>query len=131
MQEQIITPPWQEVDQAWSVSQDEGQLLVDIYRDKDMLVIRSPMAGVKPDDVDISIHNDMLTIRGKRESFDEINEDDWFYQECYWGGFSRSLILPADVHGDQAQASLKNGVLEIRVPIRVGAQRVTVRSIEE
>jgi HSP20 family protein len=67
-----------------------------------------------------------LTIRGKREFLHEVPEDQWFYKECFWGAFSRSLVLPFEVAADAAQASLKNGVLEIRIPVREQGKKVAV-----
>jgi len=60
--------------------------------------------------------NDMVTIKGKREKEDEITTSDYYYQECYWGAFSRSVILPVDVEAEKAEASMKNGILTIRLP---------------
>ena len=96
---------------------DEGQLSVDVFKDGHELVIRSPIAGVDPKDIEISVNGDLLTIRGKRETRKDLEEDNWYYRECYWGAFSRSIVLPHHVAPDKTEASLKNGVLEIRVPI--------------
>lgn len=113
--------------QDWfSPTAEEGQLSVDVFRDRDDLVIRSTVAGVKPEDIDISMHGDLLTIRGKRHSEREVEEQQWFYRECYWGSFSRSIVLPYEVQTDQAKATLKNGVLEVRIPIREHGKRLEV-----
>ncbi len=106
---------------------DEGQLSLDVLRDGEDLVIRSTVAGAKPENLDITIHGDLLTIRGKREQEKEVAEDDWYYRECYWGGFSRSVVLPFEVASDSAKASLKNGVLEIRIPIREHGKKLKVK----
>ena len=111
----------------WLSTQEEGQLSIDVFRDGDMLVIRSLVAGVAPDDLDVSISSDLLTIRGKREHEKKVSSDDWFYSECYWGSFSRSIVLPCHVAADSAEAQLKNGVLEIRIPIRVQGRQVKVK----
>ena len=79
-------------------------------------MIESTIAGVKPDDLDISITNESVTIRGRREKEKRVKDEDYFYQECYWGRFSRSIILPQEVDSDSAEASFKNGVLIIRLP---------------
>jgi HSP20 family protein len=105
---------------------EEGQLSVDVFRDADDLVVRSTVAGVKPEEIDISMHGDLLTIRGKRQLEREVDEQQWFYRECYWGSFSRSIVLPYEVVTDQAKASLKNGVLEVRIPIREHGKRLEV-----
>ncbi len=94
----------------------EGQLTVDVYQTPEMIVVKSTIAGVKPDDLDVSITNDMVTIRGTRRHDEETREEDYFYRECYWGSFSRSIILPVDVVADKAEASLKDGILTIRIP---------------
>jgi HSP20 family protein len=94
----------------------EGQLTVDVYQTPEFIVVKSTIAGVKPDDLDVSITNDMVTIRGTRRHDEEVREDDYFYRECYWGSFSRSIILPVDIVSEKSEASLKDGILTIRIP---------------
>ena len=94
----------------------EGQLTIDVYQTDTDVVIKSTIAGVKPEDLDVSIVNDMITIRGERRQEDEVHEENYYYQECYWGSFSRSIILPIDVLADKIEASMKNGILTIRMP---------------
>lgn len=94
----------------------EGQLTIDVYQTENDVVIKSTIAGVKPEDLDVSISNDMLTIRGERRQEEEIHEENYYYQECYWGNFSRSVILPVDVIADKIEASMKNGILTIKMP---------------
>jgi len=96
--------------------ESEGQLTIDVYQTPNHIIIKSTIAGVNPEDIDITITNDMVTIRGKREKDEEIKAEDYYYQECYWGPFSRSVILPVDVEAENAEASLKNGILTIRLP---------------
>ena len=100
----------------WPTGEDEGELLLDVYQDDKNIYVKSTIAGVKPEDLEISINNDMLTIRGRRTQEDEVKEKDYFYQECYWGSFSRSLILPVEVKTDKVSATLKDGVLTITLP---------------
>jgi HSP20 family protein len=107
----------------WTSPLEEGQLSVDVFRDGNSLVIRSTVAGAKPEDLDVSVHGDLLTIRGKRAMDRDVKEDDWYYRECYWGSFSRSIVLPYEVKAGETEASLKNGVLEIRLPIAEAAER--------
>ncbi len=107
-------------------SVDEGQLSLDVFRDQEHLVVRSTISGVKPEDLDISINGDLLTIRGKREGEQNVSEEDWFYKECYWGAFSRSIVLPYEVASDLAKANIKNGILEIRIPIREHGKKLKV-----
>lgn len=94
----------------------EGQLTIDVYQNPEEIVVESTIAGVKPEDLDIAITNEAVTIRGKREKTETIKDENYFYQECYWGKFSRSIILPQEIDADKAIASLKNGILMIRLP---------------
>ena len=105
-------------DESFSSYQNdsEGQLTIDVYQTDNDIVIKSTIAGVKPEDLDVNINNDMLTIRGERKQDEQINQENYYYQECYWGGFSRSVILPVDVLPDKIEASMKNGILTIRLP---------------
>jgi len=94
----------------------EGSLTVDVFRDEGDIVIQSTIAGATPADIDISILNDMVTIRGTRQPDARIRQQDYYYQELYWGPFSRSIILPEEVDPDAAKASYKNGILTVRLP---------------
>jgi HSP20 family protein len=94
----------------------EGQLTIDVYQTDNDIVIKSTIAGVKPEDLDVSINSDMVTIRGERKNEEQISDENYYYQECYWGSFSRSVILPIDVVSEKAEASMKNGILTIRLP---------------
>lgn len=95
---------------------EEGQLTIDVYQTEGDIVIKSTVAGVSPDDLDITVTGDMVTIRGERQPDEEIPQENYYYQECYWGPFSRSVILPVDVDADRIDAAMKNGVLTIRLP---------------
>ncbi|MBU1167872.1 Hsp20/alpha crystallin family protein [Patescibacteria group bacterium] len=97
-------------------SEYEGQLTIDVFQTDKEIIIVSTIAGVEPGNIDVSIDNDMVTIKGERKNDFEISEDDYYYQECYWGAFSRSVILPVDVISDRALADLKNGILTIKLP---------------
>lgn len=94
----------------------EGQLTIDVYQTDNEIVIKSTIAGVKPEDLDVSINNDMVTIKGERKNEEVVSPENYYYQECYWGGFSRSVVLPVDVISEKSEASLKNGILTIRLP---------------
>ncbi|MDD5040178.1 MAG: Hsp20/alpha crystallin family protein [Patescibacteria group bacterium] len=116
----------------WLAGEDyAGQLAVDVYQSGDDIVIKSTIAGVKPEDIDISINNDMITIRGKRTHEEVVAEDDYFYRECYWGGFSRSIILPCEVKVDRIRATMKNGILNIVLPKATKVSKVTVVKVKE
>jgi HSP20 family protein len=92
---------------------EEGQLSLDVYETEKTIVVRSTIAGVKPDDLDITIDHDMLTIRGQRQDECEEKGREYLYRECYWGSFSRSVILPVEVDEKKIDATLENGVLTI------------------
>src|SRR3989338_1583156 len=109
-------PETKDSQMGWKGADAEGQLTIDVLQTPSDIVIKSTIAGVKPDELDIAITNDMVTVRGRRDKDENISHDDYFYQECYWGPFSRSVILPVDVEADKAMASLKNGVLTIKLP---------------
>ncbi len=96
--------------------EEEGQLTVDVYQTPGEIVIKSMVAGVKPEDLDISITRDMVTIKGKRETERFVKEDDYFHRELYWGSFSRSIMLPGEVDVEEAEAIEKHGLLIIRLP---------------
>ncbi|MFA6534272.1 MAG: Hsp20/alpha crystallin family protein [Patescibacteria group bacterium] len=94
----------------------EGQLAVDVYQTDGAIVVKTVVAGVKPEDIQISINNEVLTIRGQRQADKKIAADDFYYRECYWGKFSRSIVLPVEVKQDKIEAIFKNGVLTITLP---------------
>ena len=95
---------------------EDGQLTVDMYQTDDEIILQAIVAGVKESDLDISIAQDMITIRGERESKRTITKEDYYCQELYWGTFSRSMLLPQEVDPDKAIANLKDGVLTIKLP---------------
>lgn len=97
-------------------SDADGQLTIDVYQTDTEIVIKSTIAGVKPEDLDVSINNDMVTIKGERKNEEAVSAENYYYQECYWGYFSRSVVLPVDIIADKSEASLKNGILTIRLP---------------
>ncbi|MFA6908847.1 MAG: Hsp20/alpha crystallin family protein [Patescibacteria group bacterium] len=115
----------------WLLQDYSGQLAVDVYQTEKEVVIVSTIAGVRPEEIDISINNDMVTIRGRREQDMTITDDQYFYKECYWGGFSRSIILPVEVKADRVQAGLKNGILTITLPKVIKANKVKVIKVKE
>lgn len=126
--EKKYTSPKKETED-W-LTESEGQLTIDVYQTPNEIVIKSTIAGVRPEDIDISITNDMITIKGRRQKDEEVKEEDYYYQECYWGPFSRSVILPVDVEVDRADASMKNGILTIRLPKveKVKTKKIAIKS---
>lgn len=94
----------------------EGQLTVDVYQTNSEIIVQTMTAGVRPDDLNISITPEKVIISGKREAPRGISDDDYFFQELYWGAFSRTIILPQEVVAEEAEAMEKHGLLIIRLP---------------
>lgn len=109
------------------LSESEGQLTIDVYQTPTDIIVKSTIAGVKPEDLDITIANDMITIKGERKQDETIKGEDYYYQECYWGRFSRSVILPVDVISEKTEAHMKNGILTIKLP---KAEQLRTRKIQ-
>ncbi|HKR82320.1 MAG TPA: Hsp20/alpha crystallin family protein [Candidatus Saccharimonadales bacterium] len=98
----------------WDEEQDvTGQLAVDVYETKEKLVVKARTAGVNKNDLDVSISDNILSIRGTLSAGNEDDVENYFVQECYWGEFSRSIALPVPVKEDEIEAVLKDGVLTI------------------
>ncbi len=114
--EDNVTTPTDTTATEVSNDESEGQLTIDVYQTDDDIIIKSTIAGVKPEDLDVSINNDMVTIKGERKQDEEVSADNYYYQECYWGAFSRSVILPVEIVADKAEATMKNGILTLRLP---------------
>ncbi len=98
------------------LDEGDGQLTIDMYQMPDEIILESPIAGVKAEDLDIAITSESVTIKGSRQKERRVKDEDYFYQECYWGRFSRSIILPQEVDAEKAEAFVKNGVLTIKLP---------------
>ena len=130
----VIKVEEEEKEKGWleEVEGEEGQLTIDVYQTESEIIIKSTIAGVNPEDIDISITNDMVTIRGKRIKDEKIDTENYYYQELYWGAFSRSVILPVEVDADRAKATIKNGILTIRLPKseKVKTKKISVRAEE-
>ncbi len=93
-----------------------GELAVDVYQTPTHIIIKAMIAGVKPEDLDVSITRDMVTIRGKRERHTESSGTDFFFQELYWGAFTRTIVLPQEVEIEEAEATEKHGLLTLKLP---------------
>lgn len=96
----------------------DGVLTLDVYRTPTEVVVESAIAGVDPADIDVNVTVDSITIKGERRRSTEVHEKDYDLQECYWGRFSRSIILPEEVDADNAKAEFENGILTVRMPKR-------------
>jgi HSP20 family molecular chaperone IbpA len=93
-----------------------GQLSVDVINRPDKIIIKAMVAGVKPHDLDVQISRDMITVTGTREEIEEIEEQDYYHRELYWGSFTRNIILPEEIDVELAEAQEKHGILEIHLP---------------
>ncbi len=107
----------------------EGQLTIDVYQTPSEIVIESPIAGVDADNLDVQVSHDAVVIRGERRRGTESRGQDYLYQECYWGRFSRSVILPQEIDAENAVATFTNGVLRVQLPkmIRRTSKKLKVR----
>lgn len=117
--------------EAWSEKEgEEGQLSVDVYQNQNEIVIEAMIAGVRPEDLNVAITRDMVTIKGRRQETSAIVEENYFYKELYWGSFSRTILLPHEIDIEAASASEKHGLLTVTLPkIDKGRQaKLKVRS---
>lgn len=95
---------------------EEAELTVDVYQTPTEIIVQTMVAGVKPEDLELTLARDMITIRGKREESRTISEENFFTKELYWGTFSRTILLPAEVDPEEAEALEKHGLLTIKLP---------------
>lgn len=98
------------------VDQQEGELAVDVYQTNDAIVIQAMVAGVPAENLTVSATREMVTIKGKRSAPTGITPDNYYYQELYWGAFSRTILLPAEVEAEEVEATERNGLLTIKLP---------------
>lgn len=110
---------------------EEGELSVDVYQTNSEIIIEAMVAGVKPEDLHLSITRDMVTIKGRRDGNTQVTHDDYFYKELYWGSFTRTILLPHEVEIEEAEAVEKHGLLIIRLPKvdKARQQKLKVKSI--
>lgn len=116
-EEEDILPADKKGSKHWIEEEnDEAELTVDVYQTQNDIVVQTMAAGVKPEDLEITIGRDMVTIRGKREESRTINEENYFSKELYWGKFSRTILLPQEVEPEEAEAHEKHGLITIKIP---------------
>ena len=113
-----MTRPMHATDEMEDMEQDleEGELSVDVYQTPTEIIIEAMVAGVKPEDLHLSITRDMVTVKGRRDGNTQVTHDDYFYKELYWGSFTRTILLPHEVEIEEAEAVEKHGLLIIRLP---------------
>lgn len=100
---------------------------MDVYEEKDNVVVEATLAGIKPEDVDIKVHDDVLTIEGQRQTSSEVDEKNYYRKEVRSGSFHRSIVLPASVQADKAKADFENGLLKIVLPKEERAQAKSIK----
>jgi HSP20 family protein len=94
---------------------EEAELTVDVYQTDNDIIVQTMVAGVKPEDIELTVARSMITIRGKREDNRTIDEENYFIKELYWGAFSRTISLPQEVEPEEAEATEKHGLLTIKL----------------
>ncbi|NTU70137.1 Hsp20/alpha crystallin family protein [bacterium] len=109
------------------VDEAEGQLAIDVYQTPKEVIIKAPIAGVKAEDVEIGINDDVITIKGSRKQERDVSGEDYYVQECYWGTFSRSVILPVSVDANKTKAKMKDGILEVTLPKITGIKSKKIK----
>ena len=122
-------PTTDETEESWDEQEEmEGQLSVDMYQTHNAIVIKAFTAGVKQNDLDISITREMVTIHGVRTDRSPADEQDYFHRELYWGAFSRTIMLPFEVDIEQADATEHNGLLTMTLP-KIDKDKQTVLKV--
>lgn len=111
-------------------SKTKGQLAVDVFQTEDDIIVMAPVAGIKVEDVEVVVQEDVLTIRGMRSLDLDIPQKNYYAQECFWGEFTRSIILPTAVNTAKIDATLKDGILKIQIPkaSKVKMQIIKIKS---
>jgi HSP20 family protein len=117
--------------EAEPILEEVGELSVDVYQTDNDIVIQAMIAGVKSEDLNVSITREMVTIEGRRQKANEVEGDGYFMKELYWGSFARKILLPCEVEPSEAEAYEKNGLLTLRMPKidKQRTQKVKVRSL--
>ena len=112
-----VEEPAQGTFNQWATEEaQEGELAVDVYQTNDSIVIQAMVAGVSSEDLSVSVTREMVTIKGKREAPKGATTENYFYQELYWGSFSRTILLPAEVETEDVEATEKHGLLTVKLP---------------
>lgn len=119
--------------QGWPISDTpDGQLAIDVIDTAEYIVVVAPMSGADGKDIEVYAQHDVVTIRGKRRLPVNVDfKDVFFHKECFWGSFSRTIVLPVDVKGDLAKAEYKNGVLIVKIPKQISGAKVPITIVDD
>ncbi|MDO8486428.1 MAG: Hsp20/alpha crystallin family protein [Candidatus Staskawiczbacteria bacterium] len=94
----------------------EGELVIDVFETDSSFVVLAAIAGIQIKDLDISVEKDMMVIKGNRLNPHSDPEKKYFYQECYWGPFSRKIVMPENIEIEKAEAQMDKGILTVKIP---------------
>ena len=118
--------------EMWELTKDEGKLAVDVAYNDTCVFVTTTMAGAVADRIEVFVHDDLLTIRGmRRDPLEDEKDIMHVHNECFWGVFSRTIVLPTEVKGDLSQATYKSGILFIKIPKRKADAKIPIRIVEE
>ena len=95
---------------------EDAELTVDVYQTQTDIIVQTMVAGVRPEDLELTISRDMITVKGKREESRTVDEENYFTKELYWGSFSRTISLPQEIDPEEAEATEKHGLLTVKLP---------------
>ena len=115
------TPPTGEI------FDQDGELVIDVYETNSDFVVLAAIAGIQIKDLDISLEKDMMIIKGNRGDPHDQLDKKYFYQECYWGPFSRKIVLPENIDIDKADAQIDKGILTVKIPRNESANKIGVK----
>ncbi|OGI76795.1 hypothetical protein A3C57_02485 [Candidatus Nomurabacteria bacterium RIFCSPHIGHO2_02_FULL_33_12] len=107
--------------------EEDGELPIDVYQTEVEIIVQAFVAGVRPDELQISITRDSITVKGKRSTSQNIIDENYFVRELYWGSFSRMITLPAEVEPEEAEAVEKHGLIIIKLPKIDKQKRASIR----
>lgn len=110
---------------------NEGHLSCDVYQDENNIIVKSAVAGVEPENLEIAINGDLLTIRGARHNQEKVAAGNFYSQEIYWGVFSRSIILPQEINQEKISATLRSGILTLTLPKKYKSATIKVKKLDD
>lgn len=120
-------PPVKNSENPNEIFNTDGELVIDVFETNSDFVVLAAIAGVQIKDIDISLEKDMMIIKGNRGCPNNNHDKKYFYQECYWGPFSRKIVLPENIDIDKADAQMDKGVLTIKIPKNETKEKIGVK----